>query len=159
LPAAEKMQPAGYRDIAPDDIPRVTLDGGWVKVVAGRVTLGERAVEGPVAGGSTDPLYLDVCLEAGAQVRIPVEKDYTALAYAFDGEISAPGGLFRQGQLAVFSAGETVELTAGPEGGRLLLLAGRPLGEPIVHYGPFVMNTVEEVEQALRDYRDGRLTA
>ncbi len=159
LPASQKMKPASYRDIPPEEIPRVNLESGVVKVIAGRFQHAEDVTEGPVTGVATDPLYLDIELKPASRIQVPVVEDYTVLAYAFEGSASSQGAGIRQGQLAVFGPGETVELEGGEAGARLLFLAARPLKEPIAHYGPFVMNTVEELEQALRDYRDGRLTA
>jgi hypothetical protein len=167
LPAREKMKPAAYRDIPPAEIPLVTLPGGAkVKVVAGSLGAGKQATHGPINGAkkdvSTDPLYLDVELAAGGEFAHPVNPAYTALVYPYEGSLIFGSGsetrtLGRQ-NLGVLSAGDRVEATAGKDGARFLLLAARPLNEPIVQYGPFVMNTRAEIEQAIADYQSGKLT-
>jgi len=164
LPAKEKMKPAGYRDIQADEIPVATLPGGGrVKVIAGTLVQDGRATPGPIQGLSTDPLYFDVELPAGATFAHAVPAGYHAFVYPFEGsvEIGSEGSrrLLKTHSAGVLSDGDSVELTGGPDGGRVILLAGRPLLEPIVQYGPFVMNTREEIEQAIRDYQSGALTA
>lgn len=158
LPAAEKMKPAAYQDIPPEKIPVVDLGSGQVKVVAGRFQHQGEMIQGPVQGVTTDPLYLDVQLAQDAQLGIPVPQSHTALVYVFDGELALAGQIVKQGQLAQLGPGEEIGLQGGVTGGRALVLAAKPIGEPIAQYGPFVMNTREEVEQAIRDYRAGRLT-
>jgi len=163
LPAREKMKPANYRDIAPAEIPDVALPGGGhVKVIAGTLQLGERSVPGPIQGLSTDPLYFDVELPAGRTFTQPVPRDHNAFVYVFEGSvlIGADGGARTLATHAagVLANGDQVEMGAGVDGVRLLLLAGRPLDEPVVQYGPFVMNTREEIEQAIKDYQSGELT-
>ena len=164
LPAKEKMKPAGYRDIQPEEIPVVALpDGGGVKVIAGTLELDGRVTPGPIQGLATDPLYFDVELPAGATFTHPLRKGYHAFVYPFEGSVEVgPSGatkLLPTHSAGVLSDGDTVTLTGGREGGRVILLAGKPLLEPIVQYGPFVMNTHEEIEQAIRDYQSGALTA
>jgi redox-sensitive bicupin YhaK (pirin superfamily) len=168
LPSKEKMKPAGYRDIPPGEIPRVGLpQGGEVKVIAGTLVLNDGATRGPVNGSgaklSTDPLYLDVHLPAGAEFSAPITAGHNAFLYTYEGsaEIGAPGAakLLPNRAAGVLSDGDGVRVRAGAEGVRFLLLAAKPLREPVVQYGPFVMNTREEIEQALADYRDGRLGA
>jgi redox-sensitive bicupin YhaK (pirin superfamily) len=163
LPAKEKMKPAAYRDIQADEIPVVDLPGGGrVKVIAGTMTQGGAATAGPIQGLATDPLYLDVELPAGATFTQPIHTGYHAFVYPFEGSVEiGPAGSRRPLQThhaGVLSDGDGVELTGGPHGGRVILLAGRPLLEPVVQYGPFVMNTREEIEQAIRDYQSGALT-
>jgi len=173
LPSHEKMKAAHYRDIPAGEIPVVKLpQGGEVKVIAGTLMLNGVATSGPVngavngAGGaeqSTDPLYLDVHLSAGADFSAPVAAGHSAFLYAYEGsaEIGAPDAAkpLPHRAAGVLSDGDSVRVKAGAEGVRLLLLAAKPLGEPVVQYGPFVMNTREEIEQAIADYRDGRLAA
>jgi quercetin 2,3-dioxygenase len=163
LPAREKMKPAGYRDIQPDEIPLVTLaSGARVKVIAGTLDLDGRSTSGPIQGLTTDPLYFDVELPAGTTFTHAVPAGYHAFVYAFEGTIDVgPEGTRKRlstHAAGVLSDGDAVSLTGGPDGARLILLAGRPLLEPIVQYGPFVMNTREEVEQAIHDYQNGTLT-
>ena len=160
LPAAEKMKAAGYRDIADNEIPRLDLaSGGQIKAIAGEVTIGNQVISAPVKGGSTDPLYLDVKLRAGEAVSVPLTQGYNAFLYLFEGQVSVAGETVKTDHLATFVDGDHVTLVAGDHGARLLLLAGKPIGEPIAQYGPFVMNTQDEINQALSDYRDGTLTA
>ena len=162
LPAKEKMKTAAYRDIQPDEIPVVELSGGGrVKVIAGELTLDGRRIEGPIRGSTTDPLYLDVELPAGASFSQPIRTGDNAFVYPFEGSVEiGPSGAvrpLRTHDAGVLSDGDEVVLTAGPQGARMILLAGRPLREPVAQYGPFVMNTREEIEQAIRDYQTGQL--
>jgi redox-sensitive bicupin YhaK (pirin superfamily) len=158
LPAAEKMKPAGYRDIPAADIPAVALPGGGrAKVVAGNLVVAGTVTPGPVQGVTTEPLYLDVELPAGARFEHPVPAGHAAFVYVFEGALSVGGRELAKGQAAVLTDGDQVAFEGGSHGGRALLLAGRPLREPVVQYGPFVMNTRDEIEQALRDYSSGRL--
>jgi len=168
LPSKEKMKPAAYRDIPAGEVPLVRLaHGGEVKVIAGRLTLDGSVTRGPINGDgvklSTDPLYLDVRLPAGAQFGAPVAAGHNAFIYAYEGSarIGADGSTKALPHRAagVLSDGDRVRVEAGAEGVQFLLLAAKPLREPVVQYGPFVMNTHEEIEQALADYRDGRLAA
>ncbi|GIZ51643.1 pirin family protein [Noviherbaspirillum aridicola] len=161
LPAKEKMKPAGYRDIAPDEIPVAALpDGGSVKVIAGSVEVDGRKIDGPVRGQSTDPVYLDVQLPPGASFSQPLPGGHNAFVYAYEGqlEVGEDRRRLKERSAGVLSPGERVALRAGERGARFLLLAGRPIGEPVVQYGPFVMNTVEEIEQAIRDFQSGKFT-
>jgi redox-sensitive bicupin YhaK (pirin superfamily) len=168
LPSNEKMKPASYRDIPAGEIPSVTAaQGGEVKVIAGTLTLDGTPTYGPVNGSgaklSTDPLYLDVRLPAGAVFGAPVVPGHSGFLYAYEGsaQIGPPGTAkpLPHRAAGVLSDGDGVRVQAGAEGVRFLLLAARPLREPVVQYGPFVMNTREEIEQALADYRDGRLAS
>ncbi|MFO7994219.1 MAG: pirin family protein [Marinobacter sp.] len=163
LPAAEKMKPAGYRDIQPEDIPAITVDGGMVKLIAGTVTVDGQEHQGAVTGGSTRPLYADIHLQPGKETLLPVSDALDGLLYLYEGEaslVSDQGAQALQASAAsIISAGDSIRVGADESGARLLLIAGKPIREPVVQYGPFVMNSREEIEQALRDYRDGRLTA
>lgn len=163
LPAKEKMKPAAYRDIQPEEIPEVAIRGGTVKVVAGRLeTADGQHADGPIQGLSTAPLFLDVRLEAGARFTQSVADGHSAFLYPYAGSLRVGDGEGRalpNRQAGVLSDGNSIEVQAGEDGGHFLLLAARPIGEPVVQYGPFVMNTREEIEQALADYRDGRLAA
>jgi len=163
LPAREKMKPARYRDIPASEIPVVDLpDGGSAKVIAGTLVVNGRATAGPIQGLATDPLYLDVDLPAHAAFSHGIDNDYSAFLYAYEGGIavgpSAARRVLKTHSAGVLSAGDCIEVTAGAEGARFILLAARPLREPVVQYGPFVMNTREEIEQAIRDYQTGALT-
>ena len=153
LPAKEKMKPAGYRDIQAEEIPVVELDGAKVKVIAG--ALGKTS--GPVTGGTTDPIYWDVALPGGKTFTRKIEGK-TVYVYPFEGEIEVEDRVLNTHQGGVLGAGDTVSVKAGSDGARFLVLAAKPIGEPVVQYGPFVMNTRQEIEQAVRDYQSGELT-
>ena len=149
LPAKEKMKPAGYRDLQASDIPEVKLDnGGLVRVIAGSYA----GTSGPIKGTATDATYLDVHLPAGATFRHPVKDGYNAFVYVYEGALDG----IAPHSAAVFSTEGDVQVKT-TEGARFLLLAAKPIGEPVVQYGPFVMNTREEIEQAIRDYQAGTL--
>jgi redox-sensitive bicupin YhaK (pirin superfamily) len=165
LPADEKMLPAHYRDIPSGEIPELDLSGGsTVRVIAGSLALDGRQAAGPVnrAGARlrTDPLYLDVRLVANAHLEIPVPAGHSAFLYLYEGEASiGPEGaasVLPRRAAGVLSDGASVAIHAGAAGARALLLAARALNEPVVQYGPFVMNTRGEIEQAVEDFRRGR---
>ena len=166
LPAKEKMKPAGYRDIQAPEIPVVDAAraAAACKVIAGTLDVDGRATPGPIQRLTTDPLYFDVELPAGARftqrdcrrvqrVRLRVRGQRRASARPNAARHARHAQRGRACPTATRSRS-----TAGPEGGRFLLLAGTPMREPIVQYGPFVMNTREEIEQAIRDYQNGELT-
>jgi redox-sensitive bicupin YhaK (pirin superfamily) len=153
LPAKEKMKPAGYRDIQADEIPSASFPGGSVKVIAGK--FGDTS--GPVQGGTTDPIYWDVALKANESFTQEI-KDKTVYVYPFEGSIEVEDRVLKTHQGGVLGSGDTVTVKAGPDGARFLVLAARPIKEPVVQYGPFVMNTRDEIEQAIRDYQSGELT-
>ena len=168
LPAAEKMKPAAYRDIPAGDIPTAELPGGGrIKVIAGTAQVAGRDISGPINPPSqklsTDPLYFDLELPAGARWAQALPAEHTAFVYAYEGEAMIGEGNARKSlphqAAGVLGPGEQVNVEAGVNGARLILVAGRPLREPVVQYGPFVMNTREEIEQALQDYSNGKLAA
>jgi quercetin 2,3-dioxygenase len=163
LPAKEKMKPAGYRDIQAEEIPVVELRGGGrVKVIAGTLDVDGHVTPGPIQGITTDPLYFDVLLPASARFVHAIPAGYQAFLYTFEGSVLVgPGDSRRKLDVhaaGVLSDGDAVEVAGGAEGGRFILLAARPLREPVVQYGPFVMNTGEEIQRAIRDYQSGELT-
>lgn len=156
LPAAEKMKPASYRDIPSAQIPSAKLDGGGTaRVIAGKLVQDSGVTVGPVAGGTTDPLYFDLHLDANVQVRVPVTSGHNAFVYLYEGSASIDERPIVLRGAALLSDGDALSVRAGEGGARLLLIAGRPLHEPVVQYGPFVMNTREQIEQALADYQSG----
>jgi len=162
LPAADKMKPAAYQDLDPERIPRVVQGGATIRVIAGEFVplpgTGGAPLAGPIAGGATQPFYLDVGLEPAASVALATPAGHHVLAYVFEGEVAIGGRTLAKGQLGRLGDGTALELGAGARAARVLVIGARPLGEPVVHYGPFVMNTVAEIEQAVRDFRSGRLT-
>ncbi len=156
LPAAEKMTAPGYQDVPPEEIPSVELgDGAKVRVVAG--TVGETT--GPVTSGHTQPYLLDVHLEADGKVEIPIPEDHNVFVYPYDGAIQLDGASdpVATSHAIVLGDGDTVAFAASGGAARALVVAGRPIEEPVARYGPFVMNTREELEQAFADYRSGKL--
>lgn len=160
LPAAEKMKAAGYRDIRPEEIPEADLPGGArVRVLAGRVETASGVAEGPVRGVTTEPVYIDVSLPAGGRFEHALPEGHSAFVYVFEGRAGIGADTLDTHVAGVLSAGDRVDVSAPAEPTRFLLIAGRPIKEPVVQYGPFVMNTREEIEQALADYQAGRLTA
>jgi quercetin 2,3-dioxygenase len=161
LPARDKMKPAAYRDIAAGDIPVAALSGGVkVKVIAGVLRHEGGEMPGAIRGLSTDAYYFDILLPAGKSFRALLPEGHNALLYSYDGEtlVGSEGATLGPGIAGLLSNGDTVQLEARDGGARVLLLAGRPIGEPIAQYGPFVMNTREEIEQAVADYRMGALS-
>lgn len=162
LPAKEKMKDPGYRDIPSEQIPTINLDnGGQVRVIAGTLAQQSGNTTGAVSGLTTDPLYLDVRLPAGGVFETAITPGYNAFLYLYEGDASVGGDgqALKHRSAGLLSDGDSVRVQAGDAEARFLLLAGKPLGEPVVQYGPFVMNTREEIEQAVRDYQSGKLTA
>ncbi len=154
LPAKDKMCDPRYQEYAPEKIPVATPSAGVsVKVIAGEVA----GIKGPVGGIATDPTYLDISLAKGATFSHRLPKDYNAFAYVFEGQAIVGIKDVEKSQLAVLSQGEVFTVTAEEEPARLILVAGKPLREPVVKYGPFVMNTPEEIHQAIADFQAGRL--
>ena len=154
LPAKDKMCEPRYQEYAPEQIPVATPSPGVsVKVIAGAVD----GVKGPVGGVATDPTYLDISLAKGTAFSHALPKEYSAFAYVFDGSAMIGIKEIEKGNLAVLSQGETFAVAADDRPARLILVAGRPLREPVAKYGPFVMNTPEEIHQAIADYQAGRL--
>lgn len=160
LPAAEKMKPAAYRDIPAKDIPVVPLaNGGQVKVIANSVTVDGKTITGPIHGLSTEPIYWDVHLPAQSVFEQAVPNDHNLFVYVYQGEV-AIGDDQRKlsaGNAGLLFKGDAVKIAATNDETRFLVLAGKPIKEPIAQYGPFVMNTQDEIEQAIRDYRSGEL--
>ena len=153
LQASEKMSDPAYQEFSAAAIPEVVRNGARVRVLAGEFGGTRGVIDDP----ATDVLYLDVALAAGADFSLPLDDARNTFVYDFEGSARLAGEALTQHTLAVLGSGDTVEIAAGEAGTRFILVAGRPLGEPVVQYGPFVMNSREEIEQAVADYRDGRL--
>jgi len=153
LPAAQKLVRPRYQDLAPERVVDLELGGARVRLVAGELS----GRKGPVEGIVTAPQMLDVRLGEGGRFETEVPRDHNAFVYQIEGSaLLGPEGVrVRAGQLAVLDEGDRFEAKGGP--GRFLLLAGRPIGEPVARYGPFVMNTRAEIQQAVDDYRAGKL--
>lgn len=154
LPAADKMCEPRYQDIPAGDVPSVDVAPGvTVKIIAGEVA----GVAGPVQGVATEPLYIDVHMSAGSQLSLPVASGHNAFVYVYDGKISiiaSSAKAIDRGEIGLLGDGQQVAVTA-EEAARFILVAGRPLNEPIARYGPFVMNTEAEIRQALEDLQQG----
>jgi redox-sensitive bicupin YhaK (pirin superfamily) len=157
LPAKDKMCAPWYRDIPSDEIPQLlTREGVTVRVIAGR----SHGIEGAMQRQATQPLYLDLHLPADAVFEQPLPEDRNAFVYVYRGGLVLCGQNVPRQRMAVLAnapGSDGVRMQAGPQGARALLVAGRPLNEPIAQYGPFVMNRNEEIFQAVEDYRAGRL--
>jgi len=158
LPAKDKMSAPRYQDIPPERIPEVSsTEGVRVRVIAGE----SGGARGPVEGIVTQPLYLEVGMDAGTRFEHPVPAAHSAFAYVFAGEAEFEDKNGRRsiaaGTLAVLGDGDRVAVVTAVAPARFILLAARPLGEPIARYGPFVMNTREEIMQAVEDFRAGKL--
>jgi redox-sensitive bicupin YhaK (pirin superfamily) len=158
LPAKDKMQEPWYRDIPAEEVPRFTLPSGvGVQVIAGR----SHGIDGAVQREGTEPLYLDIDLPAGATFEQPLPAGHNAFFYVYRGEVLVDGKAVPQARMAILdnaAGADGVRVKAGAAS-RLILIAGRPLNEPIAQYGPFVMNTNDEVFQAVEDFRAGRFTS
>lgn len=155
LPARDKMSEPAYEDIGSERIPEVTLtNDGRVRVIAGEFV----GVRGPVQPRPSQPLYLDVSLPAQARFELDPPTGHTVLVYGVQGEVALGqrGERLATHRLAVLGREGSVLAVSGEQPGRFLLIAGKPYAEPIAHYGPFVMNTAEELQQAMEDYRSGR---
>jgi redox-sensitive bicupin YhaK (pirin superfamily) len=162
LPAQEKMKPASYQDIQPEEIPRLKLPGGGeVKIIAGVAEIDGKTVTGPIQGISTEPLFLDVRFPAGGHFNHSITTGHNAFVYTYEGRLEIGPATNRrplEAQSAgILSMGDYLEIQTGGQATAFLLLAARPLREPVVQYGPFVMNTREEIEQAMADYKNGQL--
>jgi hypothetical protein len=156
LPAAEKMTPATYNDIKAQDIPTYPIDDVIIKAIAGNLAVNGKAVAGRVTGLTTDPGYLDVAFKNASLLTIDIPAGYSAMVYFYegDGRIGNQDTVLKKTQLARLSDTGALAIHAGA-GAKLLVITGKPINEPIVQHGPFVMNSVDEVEQALRQYNEG----
>ena len=152
LPARLKMTRPRYQGILAAEIPVVEVtEGVRVRVITGSVS----GVNGPVSGIAADPVYLDVSVPAHASFTQQIARGHSAFAYVFEGEASFDNKQVSHTRLVVFGDGDYITVVTAESPVRFLLVSGKPLNEPIARYGPFVMNTREEIEQALRDLREG----
>ncbi|NVJ62370.1 MAG: pirin family protein [Gammaproteobacteria bacterium] len=158
LPASEKMKDPHYEDIKSDNIPVLETDDFWVKGVAGETEINGQKLSGAVKGISTAPIFVDLRAKPNKKIEVPVPSEHKVLVYVYEGEVNLGTTTVTAQQMAVTSEGDLLQLTSGDSGFSVLILAGKPLREPIANWGPFVMNTREEIEQAIEDYRNGQLT-
>jgi quercetin 2,3-dioxygenase len=156
LPARLKMTRPRYQEVSAGKIPQAASADGRARV---RVVAGEALGVKAVIDTYIPIVYQDWTLEEGADVTVALRSDEQAMAYVFQGSafVGNEGKEVNDGQLALFGAGDSVRLRGAKGGGRLLLLAGVPIAEPVARYGPFVMNTQEEIVQAVRDYQSGKM--
>ncbi len=153
LPADQKMCAPRYQDLNPSDIAVTDLEGiGRLKVIAGEAF----GITGPVDEIVTKPLFLDLDMDANASVDIPISSGQTAFLYIFEGQVHLDGETIETNRLVVLEDGEGITVQTGSRGGRFILLAADPIEEPIARYGPFVMNTQQEIQQAFEDFRAGK---
>ncbi len=154
LPSRDKMTAPWYRDFAAPDLPRVDSDGAAAVVLAGS----SHGVAGAIKRPVTEPLILDLRIPAGGQWQEPLPAGYHAFAVLYAGRAAVGKDALEVGRLAVLDHDPSADgvIVTAQEPARIFLVAGRPLGEPIVQYGPFVMNTREEIEATVRDLREGR---
>ena len=157
LPARDKLTAPRYQDIVPERIPEVAFPGGSVRVIAGQ----HAGARGPVEAPTTQPLYLDVRLNADGQFETRVPETHHAFAYVYEGILAIGAGADEQrvarGELAVLGPGPSFRAHSVDGAARFIVVAGQPLREPVARYGPFVMNTEAEIRQAFLDLQAGRL--
>jgi redox-sensitive bicupin YhaK (pirin superfamily) len=156
LPAKDKMRAPWYRDVATDEVPEWRGPGTTVRVIAGTA----RGVAGAVQRDDTQPLYLDIHLDAGVSFGQQLPEAHNAFIVVYRGDLTVAGETVRSRRMAILAntpGSDGTLLQAGPEGARAILVAGQPLKEPIAQYGPFVMNTQQELVQAVQDFQAGRL--
>lgn len=153
LPAAEKMSDPAYQEFPANKIPEVETAGIKVRVLAGEY----QGQTGVIKDLNTQVCYLDVRLEAQASFQLAVPKEHQGFIYVFEGNATSQSQVLPLHSLAVLGQGDAVAVTAGESGVRFILVMGKPLGEPIVQYGPFVMTTREEIGQAMADYQNNQL--
>ncbi len=154
LPAKDKMMPPRYQDIPSSNIPETTSDDGlvWAKVVAGKAFDVEAVIDTVI------PItMIHLKMKAGATYTHACVHDHNVMLYAFGGSLAVEGRSLHDGGLGLLSEGDTVTMVAEEDGAELLILGGPELGEPIARYGPFVMNTRQEIVQAIEDYNNGTL--
>lgn len=161
LPAAEKMKPAHYRDIPASDIPQTDLpNGGRIKVIANTAVVNDKVISGPIQDLSTEAIYWDVHLPQHAEFNHAIPVNHNTFIYVYEGDIAIGEDRRKltQANAGLLSKGDELKVQALTEDTRFLVISGKPIKEPVVQYGPFVMNTTDEIEQAILDYRAGTLT-
>jgi redox-sensitive bicupin YhaK (pirin superfamily) len=145
-----------YRDIQGDEVVVIENDDARVRLVAGTLEFDGSATDGVITGKTTRPLFADVEIAAGNIATFGFEAALNAQFYVYEGSVTVADKTVSQGQLAYLTEGDLLELSASENSG-LLLFGGVPINEPVAHYGPFVMNTKEELDEAMREYQQGTL--
>lgn len=158
LPAADKMKPAAYQHIEPEQIPVIQADQAVLRLVAGELIIDGQAYHGPVQGIVTHPVFIDINLKPHSHLTLPLDAALSGFVYVFEGEARLNNEVLSSEAAIELGEGSQVDLVTQDRPARLLLVAAKALHEPVAQYGPFVMNNMEQVEQALADYRDGTLT-
>ena len=160
MAAANKMDKPTWRDIQAAEMPEVQLDdaGSLARLIAGEWTVAGERKSAPLTEAAAEAAVADIRLAADAEVTLPLPEKHSVLVFVYSGALVTERGHIPRGNMMLYGAGETLQLRADHSGAGLLCLHGLPLREPIAHYGPFVMNSREEIDQALRDYNNGTLT-
>ena len=154
-PAKNKMAPAQYHDFQPETITEFeTQSSGVVRLIAGHLTINKERIQGPLTETGVAATVADWRAMVGHALNLTTEQDHNMMIYVYKGRIQVKDREINQGEMAILSKGEWVELQAEKESGALIFI-GEPINEPVVHYGPFVMNSMEEIEQAIQDYNSG----
>lgn len=151
LPGADKMKAPRYQDVTYDEIPMIEGDGFQARLVAGSLL----GADGPVQEIAVKPLFADITLTRSGTIALPTPTGHTAFVYGIDSDFGISGQPVPTRALAVLSDGDSISVT-GEKGTRFLLIAGAPIGEPVARYGPFVMNTRDEIRQTIDDWNQGR---
>lgn len=154
-PAKNKMAPAQYHDFQPETITEFeTQSSGVVRLIAGHLTINNERIQGPLTETGVAATVADWRAMVGHALNLTTEQDHNMMIYVYKGRVQLKDREINQGEMAILSKGEWVELQAEEESGALIFI-GEPINEPVVHYGPFVMNSMEEIEQAIQDYNSG----
>jgi len=157
LPASLKMKDPDWKDVGQEQLPWHPLDNAELKVIGGDICLEGKQFQGPLQQLPGHATVADLCLKAGADLKLDNDHERTLLIYVYEGELTLNGSALTTRQMAKVTAADQVQISSA-NGAGALLLSGVPLQEPVAHYGPFVMNTQAEIDQAIRDYQRGTLT-
>ncbi len=152
-PAAQKMTPAKYKDFQPESIVEKAFEGNILRVMAGELTANQTQITASLTDTAAEAVVADWRVQQASSIELNVPSTHNTLVYAYKGSLTIEGKPLAQGELAVLSAGEIINLSADDAGA--LILSGEPLNEPVAHYGPFVMNSMQEIEQTINDYNSG----
>ena len=157
LPAEKKMQQSRYRDVSRAELATLEENGCRLVAISGSWQLGNQEVTGPLDELAAEGSLAELQVPAGGTARLVTNRLANVVGYLFDGSVRAPAQNIDSQHLLLTGPGDTWDIEAGDAGARLMLLKGDPIGEPVAAYGPFVMNTEEEIRQAVQDYQDGTL--